>query len=337
MKLQTIDRRGFLGGAAAAMAVLTTGGPAAAQGTAFRFIMPFSYSLAFAPVLHAIAAGYYADAGLEVTTEAAHGAAMAAQMVLAGQMESGRTGGTNYIVSRVNNGAPLVSIATIAQMSPFFLISSTQNPVQEVADLKGRTVGMASLGGSMEGTLDLLLIGNGVDPKEVRKVKVADSAASFALIDAGRAGAFIGNTSTMILATAARDDVHAVPIDDGMPGQVYVASPAEIEAHPEKFVAFLRATHRSAHEIATTQDLGPIIQGIMAKFKVSGANDPEAASRDLAMNAQNWMSKGPENLLRNVPAVWSHAVETMHGAGLLDAAPDAATLYTNTLLEKALA
>ncbi|UFM67013.1 ABC transporter substrate-binding protein (plasmid) [Paracoccus sp. MA] len=333
----TIGRRDFLRGAAASAATLALASPAAAAGTAFRFITPFSFSLAFAPVLYAEAAGYYAENGLDVAIEAAQGAAMAAQMVIAGQMDAGRTGGTNYLVSRVNNDAPLISIATIAQISPFFLISSTQEPVQAVADLKGRTVGLASLGGSMEGTLDLLLIDNGIDPKEVRKVKVADNAASFALIEAGRAGAFVGNTSSMILASAARSDVHAIPMDDGMPGQVYVASPAEIEAAPEKFIAFLKATHRSAREIAAAEDLGPVLEKLVGKFTISGASDAELAKRDLETNARNWMARGPENLLRNVPEIWAHAVETLHRADMLDAAPDPTTLYTNALLERAVA
>lgn len=333
----SIKRRGFLTGAGATFAVLALPRRSAAQDTAFRFITPFSFSLAFAPVLYAQAAGYYDEQNLDMTLEAANGAAMAAQMVIAEQMDAGRTGGTNYMIARVNNAAPLVSIATIAQLSPFYLISSAENPVNSVADLRGRTVGMASLGGSMEGTLDLLLSSSSIDPAEVDRVKVADSAASFALIEAGRAGAFIGNTSSMTLATAARDDVVAVPMDDGMPGQVYVASPEAIASAPDKFVAFLRATHRAAREIATTEDLAPIVAAITGAFDIGGADDPVVAARDLRANADNWIARGEENLLRNVPEVWAKAVTTLHRAGLLDSAPDAASLYTNDLLDRALA
>mgnify|MGYP001627915291 FL=1 len=214
-----LDRRSFLGASAASLACLSAGGPAMAQSNTFRFITPFSFSLSFASVLYGDAAGYYADEGLEMEIQAGKGAAMAAQMVLADQMDSGRTGGTNYILSRVNNGAPLISVATIAQLSPFFIISSSENPVNSVADLEGRTVGMASLGGSMEGTLNMLMLSGGLSPEKVEKVKVADTAASFALIEAGRAGAFIGNTSSMIKAKSARDTVVAIPMDDHKPCQ----------------------------------------------------------------------------------------------------------------------
>lgn len=334
--IRSINRRSFLGCTAASAALLCAGGPAAAQSNTFRFITPFSFSLSFAAVLYSDAAGYYSDEGLDMELEAAKGAAMAAQMVLADQMDVGRTGGTNYIVSRVDNGAPLISIATIAQLSPFFIISSDESPVMGVSDLPGRTVGMASLGGSMEGTLDLLMRAGDQDPDTVNKVKVADSAASFALIEAGRAGAFIGNTSSMIEAKAARPNAHAIPMDDGMPGQVYVARPDDIAANPDKYVAFLKATHKAALEIGTTEDVGPILEIIGSKHEVNGLGNIDTAKIDLATNAANWMAKGPENLLRNIPEVWENAISTLNAAGMIQSAPDATTLYTNALLDKAI-
>ena len=337
MNKNLISRRGFMGGSAAGMALLCAGGPAAAADTKFRFITPFSYSLSFASVLYADVAGYYKAEGLEMELQAAKGAAMASQMVLADQMDVGRTGGTNFIISKVDNGAPLVSIATIAQLSPFFIISSDENPVNGVADLPGRVVGMASLGGSMEGTLDLLMRGGDLDPATVEKVKVADSGASFALIEAGRAGAFIGNTSSMILAKKSRDNVHAIAMDDGMPGQVYVAREDDVAANPDKYIAFLKATHKAALEIATATDLDPILAAIASGHEVNGMADLETARVDLATNAQNWIAKGEENLLRNIPAVWDNAVATLHQSGMIKAAPDPASLYTNALLDKALA
>lgn len=330
-----LTRRSLMLGAMGSAALLSFPVKGRAQ-TAFNFITPFTLSLAFAPVIYADAAGYYAEEGLDMNLQAGKGAALAAQMTIAKQMDCGRTGGTNYIVSRVNNDAPLISIGTIAQMSPFYVISSTENPVKTIADLEGRTVGMATLGGSMEGTLDLMMAGAGAAPEKVTRVKVADSAASFALIEAGRAGAFIGNTSSMVIASSARDDVAVMPIDDGMPGQVYVARPDQIAENPAKFVSFLRATHRAAKEIVGAEDLMPILKTIGEKHDVSGLKNPDTARKDLQANAQNWAAKGEENLLRNVPEVWERAVGLLSGAKLIDKTVPATELYTNDLLDQAL-
>ncbi|SEB44536.1 ABC-type nitrate/sulfonate/bicarbonate transport system, substrate-binding protein [Nitratireductor aquibiodomus] len=330
-----LTRRNLMLGAMGSAAMLSFPGRGHAQDS-FNFITPFTLSLAFAPVIYADAAGYYAEEGLAMNLQAGKGAALAAQMTIARQMDAGRTGGTNYIVSRVNNDAPLISIATIAQRSPFFVLSSKENPVKTIADLEGRTVGMATLGGSMEGTLDLMMTGAGASPGTVNKVKVADSAASFALIEAGRAGAFLGNTSSMIIASSARDDVEVMPIDDGMPGQVYVARPDEIAENPNKFISFLRATHRAAAEIVDAEDLTPILAKIGEKHDVTGLNNTETAQKDLHTNAQNWASRGKENILRNVPEVWERAVGLLADAKLIDKAVPASELYTNNLLDQAL-
>ncbi|MGH6763687.1 MAG: ABC transporter substrate-binding protein [Phyllobacterium sp.] len=329
-------RRHFLQGTGAGIALLAAGRTAFSADNSFRFITPFTLSLAFSPVLYASAAGYYADEGLSVDIEAGKGASLVSQMVIAKRMESGRTGGTNYIVSRINDGAPLISIATIAQLSPFFVLSSAKDPVSSMADLKGRTVGMATLGGSMEGTIDLMLKKSGISPDTVNKVKVADSAASFALVEAGRAGAFVGNISSMITATNAMKDVSSMPIDDGIPGQVYVARPDEIDANPERFVKFLRATHRAVLEIVEAEDLDPILTKLAGKYEINGISDREIARQDLKANAQNWAAKGKENLLRNMPEVWDSAVKLLAGADLVKEAVDAGTLYRNDLLDQAL-
>ena len=62
----------------------------------------------------------------------------------------------------------------------------------------------------------------------------------------------------------------------------------------------------------------------------------QVAKEDLATNAQNWISKGEENLLRNIPEVWGNAVSLLDSAGMIDTRPDPTSLYTNMPLERAL-
>src|SRR5690606_27836791 len=98
--IMRMTRRALMQGALGGAAMLSFPVGARAN-TAFNFITPFTFSLAFSPVLYGDAAGYFADEGLEMNVQAGKGAALAAQMTIAGQMDSGRTGGTNYMISRV--------------------------------------------------------------------------------------------------------------------------------------------------------------------------------------------------------------------------------------------
>ena len=115
------SRRRVLAGAGGGAAMLWAGLSFAQGAAKFKFMTPFGYSLAFAPVLYAKAGGYFAKEGLDAEIVGGKGAALAAQMTIAGQMDAARTGAGNYMVARINNAAPLISIATIAQVSPFFV------------------------------------------------------------------------------------------------------------------------------------------------------------------------------------------------------------------------
>ncbi len=332
-----LSRRSLLAGAAAAGSSplwASVGWSQAAQ--KFRFMTPFGYSLAFAPVLYARAAGFFAKEGLDADIVGGKGAALAAQMTIAGQMEAARTGAGNYMVARVNNGAPLISIATIAQVSPFFVLSPKAKPLTDPASFRSRKIGMATLGGSMEETLNLTMRRAAVDPGSVEKVKVADSPASFALVEAGRIDGFMGNISTTEKALAAFASATAVRMDDGVPGQVYVTTPAQLQKGEGPYIAFLRAVHRSASAILDAKDHEPILKEIGKAFEISGLDNMDLAKRDLAQNAESWVAKGRNNLLRHVPEHWAGAVKLMSDAQMLKSAPDPTSLYTNARLETAL-
>lgn len=330
-----LDRRLLLQSSAALAAGYVLGPASAFAADKFRFITPFGYSLSFAAVLFGKTGGFYAKENLDVEVIGGKGAALAAQMTIADQSDVGRTGGANFIVSKVKNQAPLVSIATIAQVSPFFIISTQANKIEKVDDFKGKTFGMASLGGSMENTLNFMLREGGVDPKTVNKVKVADNPAAFGLIEAKRIDGFMGNVSTTVKLMSAHQGVKAIKVNDGIPGQVYVAREADVAKNPDPYVRFMRATLASAGEILDAKDLKPILKSIGGGFKIRGLEDEANAERDLRENAKLWVSNGRENLLRHVPEYWAAAMKVMGEAGMIPAGVEATKLYTNAIVDKA--
>lgn len=334
------SRRDLLktGLAAAAMmpAVLLPGvGRAQAGLKPFTFITPFGYSLAFSPILYAKSGGFFAREGLDVTVHGGKGAAQSAQLVVAGQANAARTGGGNFITAVAKNGAPLVAIATIAQVSPFSVITPAGKPIAKAGDFSGKVIGMASLGGSMENTLDLMLLRDGIDKAAVKREKVADNPGSYGLVEAGRIDGFMGNVSTAIRVKNSGAKVNILPIDDGVPGQPYVAHRDAIEKDADILVRFLRAAHKSASAILDAKDLDPILDSVGNEFEIRALAERDTAKEDLLGNSQLWVAKGRENLLRNIPEDWASAVTVMTKAGLIDAGLDPKTLYTNALWDKA--
>lgn len=333
-----IDRRRFTAAAGASLALLAGAGHVVAQPLRkVRFVTPFNFSLSYASVFHAKVAGFFEQEGLDVEVINGKGATTAAQLVIAGQAEIARTGGANYITSRVDAGAPLISIATIAQISPFYMVSSPDAPLKDAKDLTGKTIGVASLGGSMEGTLNLLLRGGGVDGSKVERVRVPDVAASYGLIQAKRIAGFMASISSLVKIKAAIPEVMTFPIDDGIPGQVYVAAPQAYAANQDLYVRFLRAEYKAINAILKASDLEPIVRGIGKGFEVPGIDDIKTSISDLKQNAETWTAKGPQNILRNVPEQWAEAEKVMNGAGMLKGSIEPRALYDNGARDKAVA
>ncbi|GFN25006.1 ABC transporter substrate-binding protein [Achromobacter denitrificans] len=313
-------------------------GPAAAQGKGkFTFLTPFTLSLAFAPVLYAQATGKFSARKLDLRVEVGRGAAQVVQLAAAGQVDAGRTGGANYMSTRAQDNSDVIAFGTIAQISPFVVISDEKAPVREAKDLAGKIVGLASFGGSMEATLNLMLAHAGVDPKSVRRERVADGPASFAMIQAGRLHAFFGNTSTVSRLRAEHLAASVMHADDGVPGQVYVARERDLAAHRDAFVAFTRGVVDSVKELAAMDDQALLAAiALMGKaFDIPGIEKTDIALQDLRGNRELWLTHGVENVVRNDPKQWAEGRRLLVEAGLMR--PTERPLYTNDIWESAVA
>ena len=338
-----MKRRAFLNTLAASAATAIVPAPfmssvVHAQGKGkMIFLTPAGYSLAFSPVLYASAAGLFAKEGLDVQIEAGRGAAQVVQLVAAKQAQAGRTGGANYMIARVNNNAPVVAFATIAQRSPFAVISSKNAPITKPEDLIGKTIGMQSAGGSMEATLDLMLMRAGIAGDKLRRERVADSAASFGLIESKRVDGFLGNTSSAIRLSAQNYPVNTFKLDDGVPGQVYVAEEAILAANPAPYVLFTRAVYKSVQALLSMNDtdLTKAIATMAGKFDIPGANNTAVALADLRGNMELWTTQDPKKILRCDEGHWQEAESLLRKAQLLKA-PVTKPLFTNSVWESAL-
>ncbi|MBL8379952.1 MAG: ABC transporter substrate-binding protein [Burkholderiales bacterium] len=325
----TLSRRQALGLAAAGGAALLL--PQATHATTrLRFVTPFNFSLSYSPVFYAVTQGYFAKEGLDVEVINGKGASLAAQLVIASQADVGHTGSSNYIIAKVNSAAPLIAIATFSQVSPFYLISSPAAPIKAAADMKGKTIGVASLGGSQFGTLNNVLRLGGVDPDSVNKVTTNDGPASYGLIQAKRIDGYVGPIHTLVHLP----DAVKMPLDDGLPSQVYVVRERDLPKNEDMYVKFLGAVHRAASELLDAKDVKPMIASISSKFQLVDVAQPDIAVEALRLYLAGLVAKGRQNLLRNVPASWDYAARMMAETRVIDKKVDAGTLYTNRLRDR---
>ena len=110
-------------------------------------------------------AGGFAEAnGLDLDLQFAQSAPLALQQLAAGNIDVIRNAPLAVVKAVSQEGAPFVVIGMPNQEMLYDVVSTTEQPVDSLAELEGKTVGMATLGGNAEDTFNLLLKGAGLDP-----------------------------------------------------------------------------------------------------------------------------------------------------------------------------
>lgn len=305
------------------------------SGAELTYMTPSTLSLAYAPEFHADVAGIYGRNGVRVRLEVGRGGAQAIQLVAGNQIHIGRAGGDAYMAARAAGNSDVIAFGTIAQTSPFLLVSAAKAPLRRTEDLEGKVIGLPSFGGTAEVSLNLMLAKARVAPASVRREKVAYSPATFGLIEAGRLHGFFANTSAVARMQAERMHIHVMDIDDDVPGNVYVAREENLNRTPEPYVAFTRSVMQAARELAAMDDkaLTEALVRIRARYDVPGLDKLDVALQDVKATRPLWTTHGVDKVVRNDEKQWEEARRLLEGAGVIKSTSRA--MYTNDIWNKA--
>ena len=333
----SVSRRSALALGAGAFTAITIRAAGAQAAKPLTFITPFAYILAFVDILHAKGGGYFEREGLDVSIEQGRGSAMAVQQVLGGGGLLSRTGGMDQIRAASRPGGDaLISVGTISQGSPFYVISSADKPIRNPKDMEGKTIGILSVGGATEILLDCMLVATGVDKTKVQRVQAPNTPAGMALIAQGRIDAYIVSAGVPVALKAANERFLSWNTDDyaPIPAQCYIAKRDSLRANGDLVVRFLRAVKRSLDDMLADTDLTTTMKRLEG-FEIAEMRNKAVAPLILKNEMQYWLTAGRENMLRNVPERWQKGYDLMAAAGFT-APGKADNLYTNEYVEQAL-
>jgi NitT/TauT family transport system substrate-binding protein len=336
MECMQSDRRSFLKGLAGAGALTLGWSPVFAQsGGKATFIEPFDPILEFMPELNAVAGGHFKAQGLDIEIVNARGTSLAVQQLIARQALFTRLGVLDLIKAHAQQQVPIISIATAYQSAIFNVVSLKSAPIKTPADMKGKTIGVASLGGGTENTLDLMLASAGIPKQDVPRQAVGLSPGSVELLKQGRVAAFFATIEVSIALQRANEPVEIWNVDRfaPIPGGAFVVTKELTEKEPETIVRFLRGIRASITELLTG-DLNRILDRAEARFDITGNK-----ARDFridALKAYNTLadSKGRDNVLQNIPAAWQASAALTQKAGVATVS-NINDLYTNRFLQLA--
>jgi ABC-type nitrate/sulfonate/bicarbonate transport system substrate-binding protein len=335
-------RRDILKLSAAAAAGAALGLPAArraaaAEGEPLSFMTPFGYIPDFLEMMNMVSGGYLAKQGFAPKLIGGKGTATAIQQLIAGRVAFIRMTGIDEFNAVAKQKAPLVSVSTLYQGSNFYFISARDKPVKNAADMKGKTIGVVSVGGSTEALLDLTLRSAGLSKKDVKIEVVGNSPGAFQYVRQGRVDCFINSLAVVVALRRSNAAMEAWPTDRAapMPAQIYVTSQDLIDKKPEVVVRFLKALKGSTGEMLHG-DIAAIFQRAAKDFDIPGIKKMDELVELMKFTMENpWMAAGKENFLRNVPKLWNDADREIRGAGIA-AVPSVDALYTNKYIDAAL-
>ncbi len=304
---------------------------------AITVMTPFGFIGDFIDVMNGYSGGYFKKYGLDAKVLGGRGTAQAVQQLASGTVQYIRSASIDMI--RAVGGAqsiPLVSISTLYQASTFQIISPGEKPIRTAEELKGKTVGVVSVGGSTEILLDLMLRKIGLSRDDVPRQVTGNSPGALQLARQGRVDCFIASSEVVATLERAHEHVEHWSTDKyvPMPGQCYVTTHEEIEKNPDRVVRFLRAMRDSVDELLS-QPPQPVFERAAKDFEIAGIRNVEALAHSVEEARSLWMAQGRDNLLRNVPALWESGAKALNDAGLAHVA-NANDLYTNTFIDRAL-
>ena len=300
-------------------------------------MMPFAVGINFIADTAAAAGGFFKDNGLDMNLQFAQSAPLALQQLAAGNVDVIRNAPIALVKAVSQEGAPFVAIGMPNQEMLYRLVSTEDKPVDDLASLEGKTVGMATLAGNAEDTFVLVLKGAGVNPDSVTRVAVGNDAAALAFVEDGRVDALFATLESTATMKAKGQKPHIAELEGVNPllGTAIVTTQQKITDKRDALVAYLRSVDQSMRAVMDPDQVDALIPKVADEFDVPGMDDPTTAKPVIAAIASLWTAAGNDNLLRNVPERWEEGVTQFEKLKIAKAGSVPTSFYTNDLLDEA--
>jgi NitT/TauT family transport system substrate-binding protein len=280
----------------------SAGSPGASAGAVTHLTVGLGYvpSVQFAQFYFAQQAGYYHDAGLEVTFENKIDPDLVV-LVAQGAVDIGLADGTS-VIPAVSQGIPIRYVTTVYATFPNVVFTRSDSGIRTAADLRGKRVGTPGRYGSNWIHLEALLASAGMTADDIQVVPFPDfgQAAGLAKGTVDAATGYVNNDPIQL----SRQGIPVTIVQgEGMtdlPGPGLIAGTTTLATKDKALRAFASATLRAMKEIVA--DPG------------KGLNAAIAAVPELAQDREQQLA-----ILEATIKAWRSAYTDAHGLGAVDA------------------
>jgi NitT/TauT family transport system substrate-binding protein len=292
--------------------------PSASPSAALRpitLLLGFQPDVQFSPFYLAQQAGYYSDAGLDVTIQYKSDADLV-RLVGDGQAEFGVADATDVMISRTA-GIPIKYVATLYSLFPVALIGPKGSVPAVPAELVGLRIGTPGRFGSSWHALLAFLEAGGLTEADVtiREYPQFNQVDGLLNGDVDLITGFRNNEPWRLASRGMQVDVMTVEQIAPLPGPGMIVGDALLSRDPAVVKAFAAATVR-----AQTTITGDIQKGLDAAIVAvpTIASDRATALTVLRATIELWRgsASGPTGAIDT--AIWTTGYDTMARLGFID-------------------
>ena len=353
--LAQVSRRSFLSGGAGIATLIATGAGAtlllsgcssepekSATPDANTGLTPMSGSyssglglnLSFVEVLVAQERGFFKDVGFDLDIRGGQGTGSTIQALLGKSVDIARTGAINAIITEANEGAPLVSIATIRQKSQFDLCSLASKPFKSPKELAGKKVGIVSAGGATENLLDMMLLSQGVDPKTVQRPITGVGTAAYELAKNGQIDAWISVDTDRKTINDELGKLHYFNSDEyaKIPSDSYHVTQAMIDSGSDMPTRFLAGVLKAVTYASDKANWPQVIKDLQVYTPDA---DAESSLANMPILIEGWTASGMDKILQLDEAAWKGGQDLLVEAGFIKKAVSVDKLIYTKYLDDA--
>jgi NitT/TauT family transport system substrate-binding protein len=273
-------------------------------------LLGFRPDVQFAPFYLAQQAGYFADAGLQVSIEFKDGSQLM-RLVANGQAEFGVADATDVMISRTAD-IPLKYISTLYDRFPVALIGPAGSVPTDPSELAGKRIGTPGEFGSSWHALRALLDAGGLTPDEVtiRGYPQFNQVDGLLNGDVDLVTGFRNNEPLRLEAQGMSVDLLTVDEIAPLPGPGLIVGDELLSSDPALVSAFAGAMVRAMQAIAADPQVG--LDAAVNAVPAIG-EDRETALAVLEATVALWSSDGQIDA-----DVWTNGYEAMRRLGFID-------------------
>ena len=286
--------------------------------------------------------GYWKAEGLDLEITTLEGSTAGIQQLAAGNIQFATVGPETALISR-EKGVKIKSFYVISRVTIFRVVVAQGSPIQSVADLRGKTIGISALTSGAVPVARALVASGGMDPdKDVKWLAVGVGAPAAVAITQKSVDAMAlwGDFQAGLENRGLKFREITAPFMKDLLGQVVVARDDFLAEHPDVAVAFARGLAKATLFGLTNPEAAVRIHWkVYPQTRLQAADDAQALQASLHVFNQRFETQRIDNREdkrwgASSPAQWARLKTLYREQNLIQGTGDVNEVFTNQLIDE---